>query len=76
MVRKMDSRFGKSNSTGSGNFRRTNPPLCPEHGIPCRCERTKTDGEFKIQYRYCPVCGHPEQTVTRIDGENFELGSN
>lgn len=71
MVRRMQKRFGRKKRT---NFRTANPPLCPEHGIPCRCERTKTEGEFKIQYRYCPVCGHAEQTVLRI--EDLDIGSN
>lgn len=48
------------------NFRKDTPPLCPVHGVPCRCERTKTEGEFKTQYRYCPICGHAEQVVTRL----------
>lgn len=51
------------------NYRTENPPLCPVHKIPCRCERTKTEGGFKIQYRYCPICGHPVQTVRKSDGE-------
>lgn len=71
MIRRMDKRFGRKPRK---NFRLENPPVCPEHGVPLRCERTKNEGEYRIQYRYCPICGHPEQTILRID--EFDVGSN
>lgn len=73
MIRRMNKRFGNERKPRT-NFRTVTPPLCPEHQVPCRCERTKIDGEWKIQYRYCPICGHPEQTIIRRD--DFEVGSN
>ena len=53
-------------------FRLAPPPVCPRDGVPLRCERTKTECGFKTQYRYCPICGHPQQVVTRIEETDEE----
>ena len=46
-------------------YRRLSKPICPNCHIECLCESTKemAGTDFKIQYRYCPVCRHPEQKV-------------
>ena len=46
-------------------YRRLSKPMCPKCNVECLCRRTKdmANEDYKIQYRYCPVCGHPEQKV-------------
>lgn len=67
MIQPMKKRLGGARTPRKTNYRTENPPLCPVHQVPCRCERTKTEGGYKTQYRYCPICGHPEQVVTQIE---------
>lgn len=44
-------------------YRRLSKPVCPKCDVECLCQRTKSYENYKVQYRYCPICGHPEHKI-------------